>query len=242
MKPFIGFAGNGHLQEHSFAAAHKKRFKCTKYVPGRTGDDINCLSQCDIVYICPDRPSNTSPQEMVDLVLPYLKPDTVLVIFCQVEPGFTRKVRWPNIYYQIETLRMKDAEFRALHPERIILGVIDGGIDPRLLQFLESFNCRIITMSYESAELAKIAINIYLASQVSTTNTLSEIAEKVGANWNDIITALKTDKRIGEEAYLQPGYGLSQHLLRDLNTIHEIGGNTSVTDSFLEHSKYREGL
>ena len=245
MRPVIGFAGNGHLQEHSFAAAHKKGFKCTKYIPGRTGDSVEDLRQCDIVYICPDRPSNTSPEDMVDLVLPHLNPDAVLVIFCQVEPGFTRKVKWPQhqLYYQIETLRIKDAEERALRPERIIVGSYNGYIGhAKYLHFLESFNCRIITMSYESAELAKIAINIYLASQVSTTNTLAEIAEKVGADWKEIISALQTDKRIGKEAYLEPGYGLSQHLMRDLETIHKIGGNTDVTDSFLEHSEYRKAL
>lgn len=244
MRPVIGFAGNGHLQEHSFAAAHKKGFKCTKYIPGRTGDSVEDLRQCDIVYICPDRPSNTSPEDMVDLVLPHLNPDTILVIFCQVEPGFTRKVEWPQrqLYYQIETLRMKDAEERALRPERIILGSCCAIINANYLNFLESFNCRIITMSYESAELAKIAINIYLASQVSTTNTLAEVAEKVGADWKEIIPALQTDRRIGKEAYLEPGYGLSQHLLRDLEVIHKIGGNTDVTDVFLKHSEYRKAL
>ena len=53
-------------------------------------------------------------------------------------------------------------------------------------------------MKYESAELTKIAINIYLASSITTTNVLSKVCEKIDANWLDIIPALKLDKRIGK--------------------------------------------
>lgn len=241
MKPIIGFAGNGHLMENSAAAASIKGFKKITYTPGKTGDDPKDLNNCDIVYICPDRPSNTTPEAMVSLVLPHLRQDATLVIFCQVTPGFMKTIKWPRIrlYYQVETLRIKDAMDRALNPERIIIGSCDKAIDARFLSFLEVFNCPIIYMSYESAELAKIAINIYLAAQVSATNTLSEVADEIGANWNEIIPALQSDKRIGKEAYLQPGFGLSQHLERDLNTINQFEVNTSVTKAFLKHSEYR---
>ena len=63
-------------------------------------------------------------------------------------------------------------------------------------------------MNYESAELAKISINMFLISSVTTTNVISEICEKIDANWNDISLALKLDKRIGKYAYLKPGLGI----------------------------------
>lgn len=245
MSIIIGFAGNGHLMEHSAAAAFAKGFQRITYTPIKTGDDVRDLSKCDIVYICPDRPSNTSPQAMVDLVLPHLKIDAVLVIYCQVTPGFTNTVNWPNhmLYYQVETLRMKDAEERALNPDRIILGHCGKGfLNVWLQQFLGSFGCPLLLMSYEAAEIAKIAINIYLAAQVSTTNTLSELADKMGVDWKEVIPALQTDSRIGTESYLQPGYGLSKHLIRDLQEIQKFGVNTDVTDSFLKHSEYRRNM
>tara|TARA_X000000368_G_C22952248_1_gene677174 strand:- start:479 stop:1177 length:699 start_codon:yes stop_codon:yes gene_type:complete len=74
-------------------------------------------------------------------------------------------------------------------------------------------------MNYESAELAKISINIFLISSVTSTNVLSEISENIGANWADISEALKLDKRIGKYAYLKPGLGISGgNLERDLET------------------------
>lgn len=221
----IGFAGNGHLMTYSAAAAHIKGFERVTYTPAKTGDNINDLTQCDIVYICPDRPSNTSPQQMVDLVIPHLKSDAVLVIHCQVEPGFTRQVKWPLVYCHVETLKVNDEALdRALNPERIILGHhnLGGFVDSRLTKFLGSFKCPILPMSYESAELAKIAINIYLVSQLETTNKLAKISEKIGANWDDIIPALQTDKRIGQFAYLKPGNGIGPHLQRDVDLIEKM--------------------
>ena len=74
-------------------------------------------------------------------------------------------------------------------------------------------------MNYESAELAKISINIFLISSVTCTNLLSEVSENIGANWLDISNALKLDKRIGRFAYLKPGLGISGgNLERDLET------------------------
>lgn len=223
MKPIIGFAGNGHLMQYAAAAAHIKGFERITYTPVKTGDSPEDLRKCDIVYICPDRPSNIEPQQMVDLVLPHLREDAVLVIHCQVEPGFTRSVNWPIVHYHVETLKVNDEALkRALNPERIILGYREY-IDYRLYKFLSAFSCPIIEMSYESAELAKIALNIYLTAQVCTTNTLAAIADKIGANWNDIIPALQTDKRIGKDAYLKPGNGIGPHLMRDVKLINKIG-------------------
>ena len=224
-KPIIGFAGNGHLMQYSGAAAHAKGFKRVTFTPGKTGDSVEDLRECDIVYICPDRPSNIDPQAMVDTVLPHLREDAVLVIHCQVEPGFTRYVSWPHaqLYYHVETLKVNaEALERALNPERIIIGENGYKKKDKFFEYLHAFNCPIYSMSYESAELAKMAINLYLVAQLETTNMLAKVADKIGADWDDIIPALQTDKRIGEYAYLEPGNGIGPHLQRDVDTIKRI--------------------
>lgn len=209
----IGFVGSGHLATTSTEAAKIKGFTVSSQI-----------EECDIVFIAPDRPGDVSPQEAVDSTLPRLKEDAVLVILCQVEPKFTRTVRWPAhlLYYQVETLKVNDEALeRALNPERIIIGHGHGHapIDRRLFDFNLSFHCPIYCVSYESAELTKIAINLYLVAQLETTNTLAKVAKKIGAQWDDIIPALKTDKRIGQFAYLKPGNGIGPHLQRDVDTI-----------------------
>ena len=151
----------------------------------------------------------------------------ILVILCQVPPGFCRKINWPKkqLYYQVETLIFGKALERASFPERFIIGTEkkDNKISKVYKNYLKTYKCPILNMSYESAELAKISINIYLISTVTTSNILYEICEKVNANWKDIIPSLQLDRRIGKFAYLRPGLGISGgNLERDLTTLSEL--------------------
>lgn len=211
MNSIIGFSDYGHLGTHSALAAKMKGFVISKK-----------LEECDIVYISPDRPSDVSPEDAVNKIIPILRKDAALVVLCQVEPGFTRKIDWPKerLYYQVETLKVTDEALdRAVNPERIIIGHGGKGfLDTNLQKFISVFDCPLFLMSYESAELAKIAINLYLVAQIETSNKLSKVAEKVRANWDDIIPVLQTDKRIGNYAYLKPGV-LGKHLQRDADMI-----------------------
>lgn len=213
MSPVIGFSDYGHLGTHSAQAARLKGFVVSEKI-----------EECDIVFISPDRPGEVSPEDAVKRMVKRMNYNSIMVVLCQVPLGFTRKIKLPDVrlYYQVETLKVNDeAMERALYPERIIIGratpITD--IDIRLYQFFCAFECPIIPMSYESAELAKMAINLYLVVQLETTNMLSSVSEKIGADWEDITLALKTDRRIGQYAYLKPGKGIGPHLQRDVDAI-----------------------
>ena len=89
-------------------------------------------------------------------------------------PGFTRKINWPKkqLFYQVETLIYGSAIERALNPDRLIIGCSNPNekLDNKLNNFLRSYKAPVIKMSYESAELTKISINMYLISSVTTRN------------------------------------------------------------------------
>ena len=210
------------------------------------------LKKCDIVYFAYDVPTDNHGksdlkfiQKKVNKVLSLLSKNTTFVILCQVAPGFTNKINWPRNqkFYQVETLVFGNAIVRALNPERIIVGSGEKKICKKLDFFIRSFGCPILRMSYESAELTKIAINICLVSTISVANTLSEICEKIGANWNEIIPALQMDRRIGKFSYLKPGLGIAGgNLERDLTNIKEISSSNNthseIIDAFKSNSKY----
>lgn len=189
------------------------------------------LAICGIVYISVDVPtdalgaSDLAPVHcMIETATANMRTDAVLVVLCQVPPGFTRLVRWPScqLYYQVETLIFGNAVHRALNPERFILGCARPlhSVDPRLLIFLKAFNCPILPMRYESAELAKISINMFLVASVTTANTLAELCEEIGADWAEIVPSLRLDLRIGKHAYINPGLGIAGgNLERDLATV-----------------------
>ena len=182
--------------------------------------DPNSLKQCDIIYISTDVPTDnfglsdlTLVNKLINIVISNMNSSAILVILCQVPPGFTRLIKWPShqIFYQVETLIFGRAFDRALNPERFIIGSFDKTkkLPESYITYLESFSCPILKMSYESAELAKISINMFLVSSVTTSNILAELCEKIGADWFEIIPALKLDKRIGPFAYLNPGLGIA---------------------------------
>ena len=219
------------------------------------------LTACDVVYIARDVPttaeniSEIGPVvELFEQILPYLKQGTTLVIHSQVSPGFTRSIlplvvqqqRDLKLYYQVETLVFGIAVSRMLNPERYIVGCEDPN-SPLPVSFaavLSKFDCPVLPMAYESAELTKISINFFLVSSVTTTNTLAELCEKVGADWQEIAPALRLDRRIGKFAYLSPGLGIAGgNLERDLVTVQSLarqhGTDTSVVEAWLTNAQYR---
>ncbi|MDC0233024.1 hypothetical protein OAJ95_03750 [Pelagibacteraceae bacterium] len=191
-------------------------------------DNFSSIKNCDIVYLSEDVITKKSGKSDLSVLKKYVKAilkninkNSYLVIHSQVPPSFTRKINFEKnkLFYQVETLIIGNAVNRALKPERIILGTNNLKINKnsKFYLFLKHYNCPIVSMNYESAELAKISINMMLIANISTANKLSEICEKIGANWIDIVPSLKMDKRIGKNSYINTGLGLSGgNLERDL--------------------------
>jgi UDPglucose 6-dehydrogenase len=213
------------------------------------------LGICDIVYISTDVPTNdrgqsdlTGISKSIAQVLAVLPHDALLVVLCQVPPGFTRGLALSpeRLFYQVETLVFGRAVERAMRPERYIVGCADPTqpLPQALATLLGAFGCPILPMRYESAELAKIAINCCLVASVTTANTLAELSERIGADWSEIVPALKLDARIGQGAYLAPGLGIAGgNLERDLATVAQLseatGSEASVIRSFVANSRHR---
>lgn len=230
-------------------AAHWQRFHFSA--------DREALRRCDVVYISADVPTDdqgrsdlTNILRLVDDVCSAMNDHAILVVLSQVPPGFCRAITaipHSRLYYQVETLVFGRAVERATKPERYIVGCAEPGDDlPRAFKHvLAAFSCPILPMRYESAELAKISINMCLVASVSVANTLAEVSEAIGADWSEIAPALKLDKRIGAYSYLAPGLGISGgNLERDLRTIINIGKaretNVALVEACIENSTHRK--
>ncbi|MDZ4799032.1 MAG: nucleotide sugar dehydrogenase [Bryobacteraceae bacterium] len=213
------------------------------------------LKACDVIYVAPDVATDDRGQSdlgaidaLLNTVFEAARADTVIVVLSQVPPGFTRRKQREGrmLYYQVETLIFGRAVERALHPERYIVGCADPAqpLPAAFRVFLEAHGCPILPMRYESAELAKISINMCLVASVTTANTLAELCEKIGADWSEIVPALKLDKRIGPYSYLAPGLGIAGgNLERDLATVcnfaDEHGTDSGVVRAWIANSRHR---
>ena len=213
-------------------SAHAGRLRYTS--------DASELGKCDLVFYSLDVPTNaqnesdTGPLEaLVGRTQASIPGGACTVLLSQVRPGTTRalasggaKGKCP-LYYQVETLVFGAAVRRATEPERFIVGAADpeAPLPPSYRAWLEAFGCPVLPMRYESAELAKIAINLFLVSSVSTTNMLAGLCEAIGADWSEIAPALRLDRRIGPHAYLKPGLGIAGgNLERDIVTVRALAG------------------
>ncbi|WPZ36210.1 UDP binding domain-containing protein [Thalassobaculum sp. OXR-137] len=219
--------------------------------------DAADLARADLVYLAPDVPTDdtgasdlSAVERLLALVAPAIRDDAVLVILSQAPPGFTRaipSIRGP-LYYQVETLVFGIALQRALEPERFIVGSAEpeAPLPAALQTYLDAFGCPVLPMRYESAELAKISINMCLVASIGVANTMAELCEHVGADWAEIAPALKLDRRIGAYSYLGPGLGLAGgNLERDLATVIRLGAehgtDTGIVTAWMENSVWRKG-
>jgi UDPglucose 6-dehydrogenase len=220
------------------------------------------LRACDVIYLALDVATDDAGQSdlepfgrLIDVVWPHLGGEATVVVLSQVPPGFTRELartrmsgvpRPGALYYQVETLIFGRGVERAIHPERYMVGCADPRqpLPPAYARVLELSGCPVLQMRYESAELAKISINFFLVSSISTTNMLAEVCERVGADWSEISPALRLDARIGPKAYLDPGLGVGGgNLGRDLETVKRIsaehGTDSRIIDAWRTNSTYR---
>ena len=222
----------------------------------RFSSDAVALRQCDLVYVAPDVPTDDNGQSdlcgldaLLQTVLASTGTETTVVVLSQVPPGYTRSRQQSGrqIYYQVETLVFGRAVERATLPERFIVGTPDAGKPlPAVLEtYLKAFNCPILPMRFESAELTKIAINCCLVASVTVANTLGELCERINADWSEIAPALKLDRRIGAYSYLSPGLGIAGgNLERDLATVirfsEQYGTDAGLMKALIANSKHRK--
>jgi UDPglucose 6-dehydrogenase len=96
-----------------------------------------------------------------------------------------------------------------MKPERIVVGTDD----PRTLELIktlyEPFNRkrdRLVAMDVRSSELTKYAANAMLATKISFMNELANLAERVGADIENVRIGIGSDPRIGYH-FIYPGCG-----------------------------------
>ena len=108
-----------------------------------------------------------------------------------------------------EFLKEGDAVNDFMKPDRIILGCDDELTEKTLKSIYAPFTRRhdcCIVMDIKSAELTKYASNAMLASKISIMNELSHIAERVGADIEQVRIGIGSDSRIGYP-FIYPGIG-----------------------------------
>jgi len=116
----------------------------------------------------------------------------------------------PNAEFDVvsnpEFLREGSAVQDFLKPDRVVVGSDDQGAAMKVASLYEGLTTRVVITDPASAETIKYAANAFLATKLSFINAIAAICEGVGADINDVVVGMGSDKRIGEN-FLRPGPG-----------------------------------
>lgn len=121
-----------------------------------------------------------------------------------------------------------------LHADRIVLGGEQESLAPlkALYEPLAKQGVPLLSMGRRSAELTKYTANAMLAMRVSFINQMSQLAERVGANIDEIKGGIGLDPRIGPQ-FLDAGIGYGgscfpKDVRALIHTAEDLGIDTSL--------------
>ncbi|MBK8161680.1 MAG: UDP-glucose/GDP-mannose dehydrogenase family protein [Gammaproteobacteria bacterium] len=123
-----------------------------------------------------------------------------------------------------------------MRPDRIIIGTDNPRTTELLRALYAPFNRnheRIIRMDIRSAELTKYAANAMLATKISFMNELSNMAERLGADIEQVRIGIGSDPRIGYH-FIYPGVGYGGSCFpKDVKALEHIAQQIGYTAELL---------
>lgn len=229
--------GTPPIYEPQLTETIKNCFNKNLYFTDKAKEICNNKNYIFITFDLPVNEQDIVSLKLIDKVTELLSQNivspTTIVISSQVPLGTTRKLfeqvkkqskQDINVIYFPENLRLGKAFESFLTPDRIILGADKESTAIKFINDFSGFDCPFLTMSLESAEMVKHALNTYLATCVSYSSEIADLSEKLGANMKDVVSALKTDRRVSQYAPVNPGMGFAGGTLgRDIQTLKKLG-------------------
>lgn len=173
----------------------------------------------DIFFICVPTPQDSYGAANLSFVIAackevaeYAEESAIIVIKSTVPVGTGKKVaslvgrQDLRFASNPEFLREGSALEDFMTPDRIVVGSDTKDASSRILGLYDKIDSLKISTSIKSAELIKYAANSYLATRLSFVNELAALCEEVGANVDDVMSGMGSDRRIGPN-FLSPGPG-----------------------------------
>jgi len=195
-----------------------------------TTDAAQAVRAADIVFIAVGTPPDEDGSADLQYVLAvartigqHIERPLVIVGKSTVPVGTADKVRaaiaaqlearGADIAFDVvsnpEFLKEGDAVADCMRPDRIVIGSDSPAAVEKLRRLYAPFNRnheRIVVMDVRSAELTKYAANAMLATKISFMNEIANIAERVGADIEQVRQGIGSDPRIGWH-FIYPGAG-----------------------------------
>ncbi|SDQ28855.1 UDP-glucose/GDP-mannose dehydrogenase family protein [Pseudoxanthomonas sp. CF125] len=195
-----------------------------------TTDAASAIAHGEVVFIAVGTPPDEDGSADLQYVLTvartigrYIDRPTLVVNKSTVPVGTADKVRaaiaselqsrGADVAFDVvsnpEFLKEGDAVNDCMRPDRIVIGADGSRAIDKMKRLYAPFNRnheRIVVMDVRSAELTKYAANAMLATKISFMNEIANIAERVGADIEQVRQGIGSDPRIGWH-FIYPGAG-----------------------------------
>ncbi len=132
-------------------------------------------------------------------------------------------------------------------PDRIVVGTDDKEAREAMAAVYRPLNLNqapILFTGRRTAELTKYAANAFLATKITFINEMADLAEKVGANVQEVARGIGLDNRIGSKfLHAGPGYGGScfpKDTLALIKTARDFGAPSRIVETVVDVNDKRK--
>jgi UDPglucose 6-dehydrogenase len=219
-------------------------------------DDLGpAVADADVIFLAVGTPMRRGDgyadlsyvYSAVEVAAPHLNGFTVITTKSTVPVGTSReierrlKIKRPDADVAIcsnpEFLREGSAIQDFTHPDRVLVGTDDKRgreVMERLYKPLALRGSPVMFVDRESAELAKYAANAFLALKISFINEIADLCEAIGADVQEVASAIGKDRRIGDK-FLHPGPGYGGSCFpKDVSALIRTGRESKSPVSIIE--------
>lgn len=212
-----------------------------------TTDLAEAVKKTRIVFLCVGTPSQAdgSPDmryvyKAAEDVAHAMEEHTIIVLKSTVPVGTAAEVKKRvsavtklpfDVVSNPEFLKEGAAVDDFLKPDRVVIGTDDPRVALIMKELYDPFvrtGNPILVMDNVSAELTKYGANALLASRISFMNELANLADRVGADINQVRQGMGSDARIGH-SFLFPGIGYGGSCFpKDVDALGYTGKNVGM--------------
>jgi len=207
----------------------------------------------EVVFICVGTPSNPDGSVNLEYVKSAVESvarkmeEGLIVIKSTVFPGTTEKVLLPivknysesvSIAMNPEFLREGKALYDFMHPDRIVIGVMDKKGEKILKSIYSPVDAPLLVTTPTVAELIKYASNAFLATKITFANEIGNLSKLLGVDVYEVMKGVAMDHRISPH-FLNAGAGFGGSCFpKDLKALkagaEKLGYNMKLIKAVLE--------
>jgi|GEM_PF-46687 len=221
-----------------------------------TTDAASAIGDSNLLMIAVGTPSTKEGQadlrylkQVLDTIAAHINGPKIVITKSTVPIGTNRwmqeelaaKIDFTKYPVQVvsnpEFLREGSALEDSLHPSRTVIGCDHAAAAEEVKQLYAGLPTSYFLCNYETAEMIKYASNGFLAAKISYINEMARLADKIGANIEEVAAGMGMDPRISPH-HLRAGLGYGGSCFpKDVDELLYLARKRNVKLRLLEDAK-----